>query len=70
MPNSEFSRMLSAEEVAALGPLPDIDAEAPTTSLAGEGESTASVHFAGIEPATKSEADDELPDPAPIAKGN
>jgi hypothetical protein len=69
MSNSELSRMLSAEEVAELGPLPDINEEAPTTSLAGKGDSSASVHSAGIEPATESAAGDELPDPKPLKKG-
>ncbi len=66
MPPSELSRMLTAEEVAELGPPPTSDIETPTTGLVKEGDSTASEHFAGIAPATESADDDVLPDPLPV----
>ena len=68
MEHSKLSRSLNAEEVAALPPPPDADAESPTTSLVGlKSQSTAEVHFPGIASPAKSAAEyDKVPDPAPL----
>jgi hypothetical protein len=59
------SRALSADEVSALGPPPDADAETPTTNLFDQqSQSTAEVHFPGVASSATYAADiDMLPDP-------
>ena len=65
---AEFSRMLSTDEVADLGPLPDPDIQSPTTNLVeSASESAAEVHYPGVAPAAKTAAaDDVFPDPPVI----
>jgi hypothetical protein len=60
------SRALSADEVSALGPPPDADAETPTTNLFdSNAQATAEVHFPGVaESAQYAAQRDTLPDPA------
>jgi hypothetical protein len=61
--------MLTAEEVAQLGPLPDPNVVTPTTSLAeSRSQSSGSVLVAGSELEVQSEAQDTIPDPAPVSE--
>ena len=46
---AELVRTLSADESAALAPLPDSDEESPTTARSEQGtESTAEAHLPGV----------------------
>ena len=67
MGRSELFRTLSADEAAELSPLPDSDAETPTTSLSESAEqSTAAVCYSGVASSAQSDSEnDDLPDPTP-----
>ena len=70
---SDLSRPLDADEVATLAPLPDSDAESPTTSRSEQGtESTGEVHRPGVlrsVPAAAEQAD-TIPNPRSVSEGD
>ncbi len=63
---NELVRSLEAEEIAALGPLPDPDAVTPTMDRDGRTpDSTAEVHAAGVLTSSSYAVDEGDPFPPP-----
>jgi hypothetical protein len=66
--HTKLSRMLSADEAAELGPLPQSDEESPTTDLfETASQATAAVHFPSSAASAPAPAEnDTLPDPVSL----